>query len=98
MTNAKETTYKLRLLRQQLARRKANLLDPRYADKTLYPPFVPGMSTALYISRFQAANLDFRDRQPVSVRWLDSLTFTHASGPAPMLDPDFIETVEEVLP
>ena len=89
--------YPVRLLRQRMARRAANLLDPRFADKTLYPAFVPGMSTAKYIEHFQWANLhSARDNQPAGVPWIQPLQFTCRPGPAPMLDPLFVETVEEV--
>ena len=91
--------YKLRLLRQQLARRKANLLDPnwfpRYEDdKRRFPRFYPGMRTAAYIGLYQDLTAVARGHGTGYPR----LTFSHRMGPAPMLDPMVPEVIEEVLP
>ena len=79
--------YKLRLLRQQLARRKANLLDPQWKGpqpdgwdvlkhRVLrdqhFPQWDASMTTAGYIDQFQRINHHTR---PSSV-----LTFTHSAG------------------
>ena len=96
--------YPLTLLKQRQARRARNLLDPNWPGPNggpgdfakgllgpkVFPTMHPLMTTAEYIDKFQRINHHTR---PSS-----SLTFNHAFGPAPMLDPSFIETVEEVLP
>lgn len=84
--------YRLRLLRQQLARRAANLLDPKWHEGgRRFPIFDPGMSTGQYIALFQ----DMTAVDSPSPR----LLFDHRRGvPAPMLDPMVPEVVREVLP
>jgi hypothetical protein len=66
------------------ARRRANLLDPQYGSPRRFPTFYPGMTTASYVSTFAAIN---EPTKPV--------TYLHAGGPAPMLDPLVPEVVFE---
>jgi len=73
------------------ATRKANLLDPQHCDGRTFPIFYPGMSTAAYVRCFQRLNSDGHTSTGL-------LTFDHAGGPAPMLDPLAPEVVEGVLP
>jgi len=101
--------YRLRLLRQQLARRKANLLDPNWGDGRL-----PGVNTKLgtsaisggyagkrfpvfYPGMSTAAYIEAFQRINHHTRPSTTLPFTHRAGPAPMLDPSYPEVVEEVL-
>lgn len=77
-------SYKLRLLRQQLARRKANLLDPNWGEaeaRKRFPIWYPGMSTQAYIDRFQEANTGTLHFPGAAV--VGRLTFTHRPGMAP---------------
>jgi hypothetical protein len=71
--------YKLRLLRQQMARRRANLLDPKWGKGETdrrFPQWNPSMSTAEYITRYQYANQNTNGFDPSVGR----LQFVHAPG------------------
>jgi hypothetical protein len=96
--------YPLILLKQRLARRARNLLDPNWTgpnggagdfakgllkDKH-YPQWHALMTTAAYVAQFQGINHHTR---PSS-----TLTFTHRDGLAPMLDASYPEVTEETLP
>jgi hypothetical protein len=71
--------YKLRLLRQQMARRKANLLDPKWGEgekARCFPKWNPSMTTAEYIRRYQNANQTNKNFDPSVGR----LQFVHSDG------------------
>ena len=74
-----EQQRRLRLLRQQQARRKANLLSPTWGEgerARCFPKWDASMTTAEYVTRFQNANQTNRNFDGR----LGRLTFTDAPG------------------
>jgi hypothetical protein len=75
--------YPMRLLRQRLARRKANLLDPNWTPpgtrcNKRFPDWHPAMTTAEYITQYQ--NMNGRSVLKPDGNVYPWLTFTHSAG------------------
>ena len=82
-----EQQRRLRLLRQQQARRRDNLLSPTWGEgerARCFPKWTPSMSTAEYITRFQNSNQTNRSFDGRVGR----LAFTHAPGVPTMNQPE----------